>query len=290
MAPITLVQAVVSGALVGCLYTLIALGFALVLGVTRALNLAHGELVVLGGYAGYAVWLALGLHPLLLVPVAAGAVLPLAIVFQWLLERLPPPVQLNSLVLTFGLSLLLQNGMSAFWSGEYRLIASPSFTSSVELAGIVLNQGRVLVALIALVVVLALWLGLTRTRWGWAVRATSLDRDAAALLGIDVDRSTRLALFAALALAGGAGVLFATIHYLYSTAGGDLTLLAITLTIWAGIGRVRPLLVAGIVLGLVEALTIAVGGSGWREPAVALLLLGSLLARGGALGRSIGQS
>jgi len=281
----TLIQALASGALLGCFYTLMALAFSMILGITRSLNLAHGELIILGGYLGYWLWAGSGLHPLLLVPVSAAALLPLALLWQWLLHRLPEPKELNSLALTFGLSLLLQNLMLALWRGDYRLIASESLTGSVSIGGVSLNHGRLFVATAALAVVGGLWLGLTRTRWGRAVRATSLDREAAALLGINVDRATRTAFLLALALAGGAGVLFATLHYLYPSAGVELTLLAVVLTIWAGVGRVRSVLVAGILLGVVEALTVAWMGPSWRELVVALLLLGSLLARSGGLAR-----
>src|SRR5262245_15705618 len=102
-----------------------ALGFSMVLGVSRALNLAHGELVILGGYVGYWLWVASGLSPLLLVPVGAAALLPLGLVWQWLLHRVPEPRELNSLVVTFGLSLLLQTTMRALWRSDYRLIADP---------------------------------------------------------------------------------------------------------------------------------------------------------------------
>ena len=289
MSLTTLLQALVSGALVGCLYALIAAGFSLVLSVSRGLNLAHGEVVVLGGYAGYAAWLVLGVHPLLLVPLAALATLPLGLVWDRLTARLAPPVELWSCVLFFGLSLLLQSAMTGFWSGEYRLLASPALGRSVALGGVVLSHARLAAALVALAAVGALALGLRRARWGRAIRATSLDRDAASLLGIDVVRATRLAFILSLGLAGGAGLLFATIHYLHPAAGSEITLLAITLAIWAGIGRMRALLLGGIALGVAEALTVAVAGTGWREPALALLLLASLLARGGALARGFGR-
>ncbi len=141
MSLTTLLQALVSGALVGCLYALIAAGFSLVLSVSRGLNLAHGEVVVLGGYAGYAAWLVLGVHPLLLVPLAALATLPLGLVWDRLTARLAPPVELWSCVLFFGLSLLLQSAMTGFWSGEYRLLASPALGRSVALGGVVLSPG-----------------------------------------------------------------------------------------------------------------------------------------------------
>src|SRR5437899_702745 len=167
--------------------------------------------------------------------------------------------------------------------------ACPALDRGVVLGGVALSHARLAAAAAARAAVGALALGLRRARWGRAIRATSLDRDAASLLGIDVERATRLAFILAFGLAGGAGLLFATIHYLYPAAGSELTLLAITLAIWAGIGRMRALLLGGVALGVVEALTAAVAGTGWREPALALLLLASLLARGGALAREFGR-
>ncbi len=266
-----------------------ALGFSMVLGVTRAFNLAHGELVVLGGYVGYWLWVGSGLPPLCLLPVAAAALFPLGLLWQWLLQRVPEPRELNSLAVTFGLSLLLQALMRALWQGDYRLIADPVLTLSLHLGPVSINLGRVLVATSALSVVALLWLGLTRTRWGRAVRATSIDAQAAALLGIHVDAATRTTFLLALGLSGATGVLFATVHYIYPAAGVELTLMAIVLTIWAGVGRLRSVLVAGLFLGIFEGVTVAWAGPRWRETAVALMLLASLLARSGGLARGMGQ-
>ncbi len=289
MSLTTLIQALAAGALSGCFYTLMALAFSMIFGVARSLNLAHGELIILGGYLGYSLWSGSGLHPLLLVPVSAAALLPLALLWQKLLQKLPEPKELNSLVLTFGLSLLLQNVMLALWPGEYRLIVSEGLTGSLRIGDVSLNQGRLVVAGAALAAVGGLWLGLTRTRWGRAVRATSLDPEAAALLGINVDQATRTTFLLALALAGGAGVLFATLHYLHPAAGAELTLLAIVLTIWAGVGRLRSVLMAGILIGVVESLTVTWTGPSWREPVIALLLLGTLLVRPTGLARGVHQ-
>lgn len=281
----TLIQALVSGALLGCFYALMALAFSMILGVARGLNLAHGELIILGGYLGYWLWVGSGLHPIFFLPLVAAALLPLGLLWQWLLERVPEPRELNSLVLTFGLSILLQTVMMGLWQSDYRLIATPSLTESLRVGGITLNQGRILAAGVALVAVGLLWLGLTRTRWGRAIRATALDREAAALLGINVDRASRTTFLLALALAGITGVLFATLHYIHPAAGVDLTLLAIVLAIWAGVGRLSGVLAAAILLGVVEAVTVAWTGPRWRELAVAVILLGSLLARSRGLAR-----
>jgi branched-chain amino acid transport system permease protein len=112
-----------------------------------------------------------------------------------------------------------------------------------------------------------------------AVRAASRDPETAALMGIDTARVARTAFAAAAGLAGAAGAAFAAIHYLHPSAGVELTLLAVTLAILGGVGRVGGLLAAGLVLGLVEALTLVTVGPRWRELAVTLTLLGALLLR-----------
>jgi branched-chain amino acid transport system permease protein len=111
------------------------------------------------------------------------------------------------------------------------------------------------------------------------LRAASGDPETAELMGIDTDRVARLAFVAAAGLAGSTGAAFAAIHYLHPAAGVDLTLLAITLAILGGVGRVGGLLAAGLTVGLVEGVTMATVGPRWRELGVTLVLLGALLVR-----------
>ena len=286
MSLTTLGQAIVGGLAAGALHALLALPFAIVLGLGRALNLAHGEIVVLGGYVAYAAWRAWDLPLPALAVVAGVALMPLGLLWRAILARVPEPLELNSLTLTFGLSLLLQNGMAAAWSADYRLIPVEAVGAGPTLLG--LSQQRAALAAGSLLIFLALHLGVTRTRWGMALRATSSDPATAALVGVDTGRVARIAFAAAAAVAGGAGASFAAISYLHPSAGVELTLLAITLAILGGVGRVGGLLGAGLGLGLVEGVTMAVLGSRWRELAVTLALLGALLvrARGLAEGRS----
>lgn len=288
MSLTTLVHAVLVGLLTGSFYAFLALAFALVLGITRALNLAHGELVVLGGYVGYSLWKAWGLPLLLLVPLAALALLPLGVIWRALLARLGEPVELNSLVLTFGLSMLLQNLMLGVFTGDYRLIVGGP-EPALALGGISLSGMRLLAAGISLGTVGGLYLILTRTRWGTALRATSLDREAAGLMGINTDAVTLTSFLVAAAIAGGGGVLFATFHYLHPAAGVELTLLAITLSILGGVGRLSGLLLGGLLLGVTESLTLTWAGPRWRELVVAGLLLLVLLVRSRGLVAGRGQ-
>lgn len=284
MSLTTLAQAVLTGAASGIVYAFLALPFAIVLTLTRAFNLAHGDLVVLGGYVGYALGRAWGLPPAVAAPLAALALAPVGLGGRLLLARVRESVGLNSLVLTFGLSLLLQNATLAVWSADYRLMAAPGGPGGA--LGLGLSRERAVAAAVGLAVLLAAQLLVTRTRWGLALRATSRDAETAALMGVNVDRVSGAGFATAAAVAGAGGVLFAGFHYLHPTAGVELTLLAITLAIladgWArsGVGRVPGLVLAGLAVGLVESLTLAWVGPRWRELVVVVLLLGGLLARG----------
>jgi branched-chain amino acid transport system permease protein len=281
----TLAQAVIGGLASGVLYALLALPFAILLGLARVLNLAHGDLVVLGGYLAYAAGRAWSVPAALLPALAAAALIPLGLLWRALLRPLAEPRELNSLALTFGLSLLLQNGMLAAWSADYRLIP---IEPGPVLAGVARERGAI--ALGGLAVFLALHLGLTRTRWGLAVRAASRDPETAALMGVDPARVSRAGFAAAAAVAGAGGALFATVHYLHPAAGVELTLLGVTVAILGGVGRVGGLLGAGLAIGLAEGLTLAALGVRWRELVVMLICLGALLLRARGLGAGHGQA
>lgn len=285
MSLTTLAQAVAAGLANGAFYAFLALSFAAILALTRALNLAHGELVILGGYVGYAASRAWGLPPLLLVPLAALALVPLGLVWQLLLARVREPVELNSLVLTFGLSLLLQNAMLGTWSADYRLLAAGPEAP----AWLGLSPTRAAAGAVGLGAIGLLQLLLTRTQWGAALRATSRDAETAALMGVNVDRVSAVGFAAAAAIAGAGGVLFAGFHYLHPAAGVELTLLGVTLAILGGVGRLTGLLWGGLLVGLAESLTLVWAGTRWRELVVAALLFGVLLVRSRGVGAGRGD-
>jgi branched-chain amino acid transport system permease protein len=282
MSLATLGQAVIVGLASGVFYAFLALAFTVIFALTRALNLAHGELIVLGGYVGFAAAQALGLPLPALVPLAALALVPLGLLWRALLHRVAEPIELNSLGLTFGLALALQTAMQAVWSADYRLIPTPGEAGAAPLVP-GLATPRAAAALLGLIVFGVLQLLLTRTRLGAALRATSRDAETAALLGVNTDRVGIVSFAVAAAIAGAGGVLFGAVHYLHPAAGLELTLLGITLSIVGAAFRgttLGGLLFGGLAIGLLESLTVAASGPQWRELVVAGLLLGVLLVRG----------
>jgi branched-chain amino acid transport system permease protein len=270
---------VVSGITLGSFYTLIALGFALIFGVTHTFNLAHGELLVLAGYVAYWLWKTSGVSLLFTFPAAVLVALVVCLLLQRLFSRLKEPLELNSIVMSFGVAILLQNGMLFLFSGDYRLIRVPTFNQGLHFSTFYLSYGQLTLLALSLLVIGLLYLLMRHTYLGKALRATIQDREAAALAGINVGGMGVLAFAIGAILIGLAGPLYGCVHYLYPTAGLQATLLAITITIFAGVGRIRGLILGGWILGFAESCAVVLVGASWRELVGAVMLLTLLALR-----------
>jgi branched-chain amino acid transport system permease protein len=266
-----------TGFSLGSFYALVALGFSLIFGITRAFNLAHGELIVLAGYMAFALWNFCQVPFSLTFPPVLLAMALLALPLCLLLRRLQEPYALNTMVVTFGLALLLQNLMLVWFSADYRLIRPDFANSSLAGAGLPFSSNQVILIGLSLLATGAVHVVLRHTFLGKALRATIQDAEAAQIAGINVNRMAFIAFGLGGALIGLAGPLYGQNMYLFPTAGTGATLTAIILTIFAGVGRIRTLLLGGWLLGLAESATILTVGSQWRElvaAAVLIILLG----------------
>ncbi|AEB08746.1 branched-chain amino acid ABC transporter permease [Desulfobacca acetoxidans] len=273
-------QAVISGISLGSFYVLLAMGFSLIFGVTHAFNLAHGELILLSGYLAYALWKFLAVPFYWTLPLCMLLLPTAALGLQWLLRRLPQPFEMNSLVVTFGLAIILQNLFLAFFSADFRLIMLEQ-SIILDLPGwsVLITANQVLLFFCSLGAVAVIHLFLHRTFLGKALRATIQDREGAALAGIRVGQMQVIAFAVGGGLIGLAGPLFATNMYLYPAGGMEATLIAIIITIAAGVGRTRSLLLSGWLLGLAESLATLLAGASWREMISAAVLILILLLR-----------
>jgi branched-chain amino acid transport system permease protein len=275
-------QSILSGLAQGLLYALLASGFALMFGVGRTFNLAHGEMVVLGGYVAYWLQQELGLDPLLSLPFALLVGGITGLVLWRALARLGEPFELNALVLTFGVSLLLQSLMLNLWTADYRLVVA-SISGRVELASGRLSSEQLEAAGAGLLGWGALTWMLTRTTFGQALRAASQDRSGAALVGISPDWMDAWAFGLGAAAAGAAGPLFALMHLFGPTAGLNVTIVALTIAVFSGVGRMGGLLAAALFVGLAESLTVGLLGAQWRGIVLFGLMLVLLRLRAGRL-------
>ncbi|MFZ2088878.1 MAG: branched-chain amino acid ABC transporter permease, partial [Desulfobaccales bacterium] len=215
-----------AGFSLGSFYALVALGFSLIFGITRAFNLAHGELIVLAGYFAFALVsfcqapFALTFPPVLL----AMAILALPLCL--LLRRLQEPYALNTLVVTFGLALLLQNLMLVWFSADYRLIRT-DFANSIPAGAGPFSVNQIILIGLSLLATAAVHVLLHHTFLGKALRATIQDPEAAQIAGINVKRMAFTAFALGGVLIGLAGPLYGQNMYLYPTAGTGATLIAI---------------------------------------------------------------
>ncbi|KAB2363229.1 branched-chain amino acid ABC transporter permease [Actinomadura montaniterrae] len=248
-------QATVYGLLQGGLFALIAVGFSLVWGVMNVINLAHGAFVLVGAYLAFELNRRLGLDPFAaMVPVAAALFAAGYLVQRGLINLVVKAPIFITLLLTFGLNLLLVNGLILLYSGDYRSVTTGYAADGFALmAGVRVPVGRLLAAAVALLLTLALVAVMRRTRTGLAILATGMDRGAAQLMGIRARHVYALTFGLAAAMAGAAGAAVSAVGTFSPADAGRFTLFSFVAAVLGGLGNMYGALIGGMVLGLVEA-------------------------------------
>ena len=265
-SPHILGNALVSGVLLGGLFAVTALGLSLVFGVTRLINLAHGEVLVLGAYVSLVLTRALGLDPLLSILLVAPIVFLIAVPVFWLLlapvmGRGPEPAMLT----TFGLSVIAQSLFILVFSGDSQTLPASYAASSVHVAGLNLPVMYLISFVFGAGLCVLLDQAIRRTGLGREVRASSEDAEAAAALGVDVRRVHLLVFGVAAACAAIGGILVGTTFSFTPTAGLSYLLSGFAVVVLGGLGSVRGTFFGAVGLGVVESLGGAVVGDGYRD-------------------------
>lgn len=266
-----MIQVLTYGVITGAFYGLAAIGLSLVFGVMQYLNIAHGSLLMLGGFTAYWLFQLFNIDPFISIPLAAIVLFVIGLglyagLFRHL-DKLPVGQKIdNSMLIGFGLTWIIDNLAVLFWTSDVRAI-TPAYTGKVwqPVSGLRVPYVGLAIIGVALLVICLIHLLLTRTYFGKAVRATAQDRDAANLLGINVGR-TYLVFFAlGSALAGIAGVVAGVNYSVHPLAGFEWLLKATIVLVLAGVGKVGRVFGAGLLLGLAEGLSVYVVGSDYRE-------------------------
>ncbi|MBF8288858.1 MAG: hypothetical protein HW381_1966, partial [Candidatus Rokubacteria bacterium] len=256
-------QVVISGILAGALYAMVALGLALIFGVMRVINIAHGPLLMLGAYTTYFLYAGLGLNPYLSVPVSMAVLFVIGAVLQrTLVFRVVDAPELSSLLLTFGISIALVN------------LAQLAFTSDLRV-----SKTRVLAFVFAAGVTTLAFLLLQRTRLGKAIRATSQSREVAMVCGVNVGRIHTITFGLASALAAAGGALIAVVVAVQPEMGQVWTFKSFLVIVLGGAGNYPGALLGGVLLGLVEQIASLFLTSQLSEVVAYVLLVVVLLVR-----------
>ncbi len=248
-------QATVYGLLQGGLLALVAVGFSLVWGVLNVVNLAHGAFVLGGAYLAFELHAWLGLDPFLAMAPAAAVLFVVGYAIQRGLINLVvnAPVYIT-LLLTFGLQLLLVNGMALLFTANYRSVPTSYAATPLTLPGDVrVPVGRLLAALVAVGITLALGYVMRHTRTGLSILATGMDRGAARLMGIGAAHVYALTFGIAAGLAGAAGSAVSAVTTFSPADAGRFTLFSFVAAVLGGLGTMSGALYGGLLLGLVEA-------------------------------------
>ncbi len=282
-----LVQLVINGLLIGALYACMALGFSIIWGVMNLINLAHGTMIMVGAYVSFLLLTTLGLDPFLSIPIAAATLF----IMGYLLQRYVINLVLRgsvflTLILTFGVDILLINGLLALFTADTRSVTP--WYSGLGLVGtsIVVPYIRIGVFVVAVVLTFLLHIFLTRTKLGNSIRATSFDRDAAALVGVDIQRVFSVTFGIGAAMAGATGPLVAMTYSFSPVLGATLTMKAFVIVVLGGLGSVPGAIVGGLLMGVAEHAATRFVGPGYQEGIGFIVLLVVLILRpAGLLGK-----
>jgi branched-chain amino acid transport system permease protein len=266
---LTLVQVVVSGLLVGAVYALFSSGLTLIWGMMNVINFGHGDFVMVGMYTAFVVMVWLHGGAVWAGPAAALLLFGLGVtVYYGLIRPVMRGPMLAQILSTFGLALFIRYAAFWFFSANFVTLPEGALGGTINLGGIYLGVPQLIAGVVAIVLTLGMYLLLTHTSIGSQLLAVSEDRNAAMLMGIRPDRMQALAWGLASAAAGIAGALMAAIYPISPTIGETLALTAFVVVTFGGFGSVPGALLAGLINGVVQALSAYWFGPIYRDVAV----------------------
>lgn len=275
-------ELVMSGVVTGACYALIGAGLSLIWGTLKMVNLAHGEFYMLGAYILW-VSLTVGNMPLLLaIPIAAISVVVIAALLHMAMIRpllRKPGWDMSPWILTLGIQILLQNIALQVWGELYQNV--PYFWNAIFKPGnlFTISGQRIIILFGTLAVILSLMFIIKKTKLGRAIIATSQDGEFATMMGINTKRVYLVTYGISAMLAAVAGILMCPVYSVNPWMGTTVQTKGLVVCILGGLGSVEGAIVAGIVMGIVESLTVSVIGSAWRDVAAYLLLIVILYVR-----------
>ena len=275
-----LLAATINGLLIGGIYTLVASGLTLIYGVLHIINFAHGSLLMLAMFGVYFLLTKLGVDPYLSLVVMVPTMFALGyVMYRGLIGRLAHGKDENILLITLGLSILIENLALMFFKGDTRTISVSYSDRMVELGPLLLSFPKIVSFLAAMVLCALLGLFIQRTDTGRAIRAVAKERMGARLVGIDVDRVFAISYGIGLATLGAAACLLMPIFYVSPTTGHVFVIVAFTVVVLGGMGSFFGAVVGGLIVGLTESFGGLFLGESLGQIGISLIFILILLLR-----------
>ena len=286
------VQTLISGLSLGSIYALIALGYTMVYGIAKMLNFAHGDIIMVGAYAGIVAVFSLGMPPAIAIVISIVVCSLLGMLIERLAYKpLRQAAPLAVLITAIGVSYLLQNVALLIFGSEQKAFPTLFQIPTIYIGEVMIDG----ITLITLAVTAAIMIGLTlfinKTKMGKAMRAVSEDKEAASLMGISTNRTITITFAIGSALAAVASIFYgATYIYIKPTTGAMPGIKAFTAAVFGGIGSIPGAMLGGIVLGLIEQFSKAYISTLWADAIVfAVLVLVLVVKPTGLLGKKISE-
>jgi branched-chain amino acid transport system permease protein len=275
-----LVPAILNGLTTGAVYALVALGLTLIYGVLHIINFAHGSLLMLALYGVYFLYTLFGIDPYLALPIAMPAMFALGYVLQrYVIGQMKAAKDENILLVTLGLSIIIENLALYAWKSDTRTINTPYGFSTIDFGIAVIAVPKVVAFAGALVVTGLLWLLMRRTDLGRAIRALAKERQGARLVGIHVEHVFAMSFGIGIACLGAAACLLLPGYYVNPGVGNSFVLIAFTIVVLGGMGSFGGALAGGLIIGVTESLSGLFLGESLGQIGIFLIFIAILLLR-----------
>ncbi len=282
-----LAQVITNGILLGGLYACMAIGFSVIWGVMNLINLAHGSMIIIGAYITWLIATNTGIDPFLTIPAAGACLFVIGYAVQkYMINRLVEASVFMTLILTFGLDMVFINTNIVLFTADLRSVTVPYGGLGLQIGEVRIPYIRILVFAIGLLLTFGLYAFMTYTRIGNAIQATSFDKNAAALVGVDTKKIYAITFGIGACMAGMAGSLVAVLFSFTPVVGDSFTMKSFVIVVLGGLGSIPGAIAGGILLGVVESLAVVVLPSGYKDAVgFAMLILVLVLRPQGLFGK-----
>jgi branched-chain amino acid transport system permease protein len=275
-----ILQLATGGLLLGCIYGLVAMGLSLIYGVMGIVNFAHGAFVMLAMYASYWLNSLARLDPVIGTPLVALLMFGFGIVvYRSIIGKVLRGPFLARLLVTFGLGIFFVNMAQFLWTPDYRMVQESISHGIVMLGPIFIELPKLVASIGSLVVAGLVYWFLRKTKTGLAIQAISIDRTAASLMGINLERLNAIAFGLGLACAGAAGALLASFYYIFPDVGTMFGLVALVAVALGGFGSTEGALIGAILIGIIETVGGFLVGPEYKYALIFLAYLLIVIAR-----------
>lgn len=265
---------IINGLMFGAIYALVALGLTLIYGVLHIINFAHGAMLMIALYSAYFLFKMLNIDPYIAILIVTPASYIFGYtIYRWGIGKLSGGRDQNILLITLGLSIILENSALFFFTGDQQTISLPYSYESFDLGFLYLSYPKLISFVAALVICVLLWILMALTDLGKAIRAVAKEREGARLVGIDVEHVFAVTFGIGVACLGAAGCMLLPIFYVDPYTGNIFVIIAFTIVVLGGMGSVVGALLGGFIIGITESVGGLILGESLGQIGISLIFI-----------------